>query len=267
MEATKPNPRSFLPRTGLNLTHVIIEETTTFLSFLYSVWKTNGDSVTLTYTFHIASTVRLAEAVVTGIVLGESSGGGCFGMLRAFSQGPEPPENEYEDEMMKASPFGENPQSGKVEKLTDVETIEAGIDVNVAAMSCLVCVLCLTVVGIVWAVYLGKSTGMDIYDRWDMAWLVDGGSLTWSSCVVSVLRSTVDRLLHCLLLAWSSNLPASKSDCIRYNFSSTGILTHQQASPAACAHKRSFFSCNNRKYSNIVHPVPPHLLRTTAGTS
>ncbi|CBJ30877.1 hypothetical protein Esi_0219_0029 [Ectocarpus siliculosus] len=158
-------PAIILTQNGTNETHVIIEETTTFLSFLYSVWKTNGDSVTLTYAFHIASTVRLAEAVVTGIVLGESSGGGCFGMLRAFSRGPEPPEDEYAKMMVKALPFGENPQSGKVEKLTDVETIEAGIDINVAAMTCLVCVLSLTVVGIVWAVYLGRSTGMDIYDR------------------------------------------------------------------------------------------------------
>ncbi|CAM9843194.1 unnamed protein product [Ectocarpus sp. 8 AP-2014] len=157
-------PAIILTQNGTDKTHVIIEETTTFLSFLYSMWKTNGDSGNLTHAFHIASTVRLAEAVVTGIVLGESSGGGCFGMLRAFSRGPEPPGDEY-GEMDKALPFGENPQSGKVEKLTDVETIEAGIDVNVAAMSCLVYVLSLTVVGIAWAVYLGRSTGMDIFDR------------------------------------------------------------------------------------------------------
>ncbi|CAB1102101.1 unnamed protein product [Ectocarpus sp. CCAP 1310/34] len=162
-------PAIILTQHGTNETHVIIEETTTFLSFLYSVWKTNGESVNLSYAFHIASTVRLAEAVVTGIVLGESTGGGCFGMLRAFSRGPNPPEDEY-GEMIKALPFGENPQSGKVQKLTDVETIEAGIDINVAAMSCLVCVLSLTVVGVVWAVYLGRSTGMDIYDRWGTAW-------------------------------------------------------------------------------------------------
>ncbi|CAN0482225.1 unnamed protein product [Ectocarpus sp. 12 AP-2014] len=158
-------PAIILTQNGTNETHVIVEETTTFLSFLYSVWETNGESVNLKYAFHIASTVRLAEAVVTGIVLGESSGGGCFGMLRAFSRGPKPPEDEYNKTMVKALPFGENPQSGKIKKLTDVETIEAGIDVNVAAMSCLVCVLSLTVVGIVWAVYLSRSTGMDIYDR------------------------------------------------------------------------------------------------------
>ncbi|CAN0299311.1 unnamed protein product, partial [Ectocarpus sp. 12 AP-2014] len=158
-------PTIILTQSETYETHVIIEETTTFLSFLYSVWKTNGESINLTYAFHIASTVQLAEAVVTGIVLGKSSGGGCFGMLRAFSRGPKSPEDEYGKMMKKALPFGENPQSGKVEKLTDVETIEAGINVNVAAMSCLVCVLSLTVVDIVWAVYLGRITGMDIYDR------------------------------------------------------------------------------------------------------
>ncbi|CAM9958330.1 unnamed protein product, partial [Ectocarpus fasciculatus] len=158
-------PAIILTQHGTNETHVIIEETTTFLNFLYSVWKTEGESVTLTYTFHIASTVRLAEAVVTGIVLGESSGGGCFGMLRAFSQGPEQPGNDYNSTMVKALPFGENPQSGIVQSLTDVETIDGGIDVNRAAMSCLVCVLSLTVVGIVWAVYLGRSTVMDVYNR------------------------------------------------------------------------------------------------------
>lgn len=165
-ESEQVQPAIILTQSGTNETHVIIEETTTFLSFLYSVWRTNGQSAALTYAFHIASTVRLAEAVVTGIVHGESSGGGCFGMLRAFSQGPKPPENEYEHNWKKALPFGENPQSGAVESLADVETIEAGIDVNVAAMSCLVCVLSLTVVGIVWAVFLGRSTGMDVFDRW-----------------------------------------------------------------------------------------------------
>ncbi|CAN0389139.1 unnamed protein product, partial [Ascophyllum nodosum] len=51
--------------------HFIVEESNTYPSFLYSVWKANNDtnsSTILEHVFHISSSARLAEALVTEIV-------------------------------------------------------------------------------------------------------------------------------------------------------------------------------------------------------
>lgn len=151
-------------------THIIVEETSTHPSFLYSVWNVDGVTigegpVAVNYTFQIASTVRLAEAVVTGIVNGYTTGDGCFGLLRAYSRGPDTLEFPAFKDRKKANPFGENPEGGKVDSLQDVETIEAGMDVNVIAMICFVCLMVLSFIGISWSLLLRKRTGMDIYDR------------------------------------------------------------------------------------------------------
>ncbi|CAM9272669.1 unnamed protein product [Scytosiphon promiscuus] len=150
-------------------THIIVEEASTHPSFLYSVWTADGvdfgeGPVAINFAFHIASTVRLADAVVTGIVNGYTDGAGCFGLLRAYSRGPNPLEfPKYNG--LKANPFGENPEGGFVDSLQDVETIEAGMEVNRIAMICFVCLMVLSFIGISWSLLLRKKTGMDIYDR------------------------------------------------------------------------------------------------------
>lgn len=156
-------------------THVIVEETSNHPSFLYSVWKAAGNAtataaseagVELEYSFHIASTVRLAEAVVTGIVNGLEGGGACFGLLRAYSTGPDTGESitGFEDHK-KASPFGEDPEDGKVESLEDVEAITHGMMMNMNALVAFAWLMALSAVGMVWSICLRSSIGMDIYDR------------------------------------------------------------------------------------------------------
>ena len=140
--------------------YVVVEESSSYPSFLYSVWKAPGGAVEMEYSFHLASTVRLAEAVVTGIVNGETDGGGCFAMLRLFSETREP----YEETLQRASPFGEHP-TGDTVQLQDLETIGAGVKINMNALLCLVWVLALTAVGIAWSICLKSSIGLDVYDR------------------------------------------------------------------------------------------------------
>lgn len=173
-DAGTSQPAILLTRGGAGDTegdkYIIVEETSRYPSFLYSVWYAAGvtdseDQVEITYTFHIASAVRLAEAVVTGIVNGFTDGAGCFGLLRAYSRGPDTIDFGQKYGTLKANPFGENPEGGTVDSLQDVETIEAGLDVNVIAMICFVCLMVLSFIGISWSLLLRKRTGMDIYDR------------------------------------------------------------------------------------------------------
>eukprot|EP00903_Cladosiphon_okamuranus_P017852 g16430.t1 len=140
---------------------VVVEESSSYPSFLYSVWTAeNADANELVYSFHLASTVRLAEAVVTGIVNGETSGGGCFGLLRMFSETRLP----YEDELERASPFGEHPKGDTVD-IQNLETIEAGVKIDMNALLCLVWVLVLTALGIAWSICIKSKIGVDVYDR------------------------------------------------------------------------------------------------------
>ncbi|CAM9641203.1 unnamed protein product [Ectocarpus sp. 4 AP-2014] len=155
-------------------THVIVEETSKHPSFLYSVWNATGGSITaagdssveIAYAFHIASTVRLAEAVVTGIVNGVAGGGGgaCFGLLRAYSKGNDTPEfEEYGTE--KATPFGEDPENGAVDSLNEVETINTGVMMNANAMVTFVWLLVLSFIGFGMNFFLRSKIDMDVYDR------------------------------------------------------------------------------------------------------
>ncbi|CAM9218029.1 unnamed protein product [Pylaiella littoralis] len=97
--------------------YIIVEESSSYPTFLYSVWKAgSADSVEIESSFHIA------EAVVTGIVHGETEGGGCFGLLQAFSETLEP----YDDGRDLASPFGERP-TGDTVQVQDLENLEVGV--------------------------------------------------------------------------------------------------------------------------------------------
>ena len=154
-------PAIILTNAETGVVSVVVEESSSYPSFLYSVWTAaSASSVDLAYTFHISSTVRLAEAVVTGIVNGETSGGGCFGLLRMFSE----TRASYEDGLERASPFGEHP-TGDTVNIENLETIEAGVEINMNALLCLVWVLVLTAVGIAWSICVKSKIGLDVYDR------------------------------------------------------------------------------------------------------
>lgn len=151
-------------------THIIVEEAAQHPSFLYSVWTTNAtvtaadneDLVAIKHAFYIESTVRLAEAVVTGIVHGETGGGGCFSLLQAFSER----EEKYNSTSIRASPFGETPMSSnKTVLLEEVETITYGIEIGMSSMVSSMWLLALTSIGLAWSFCLRKSIGMDVYNR------------------------------------------------------------------------------------------------------
>lgn len=162
-------PAIILTKSSTGGVHVIVEEVGAHLSFLYSVWAAASvDSADLAYSFHISSTVRLAEAVVTGIVHGETSGGGCFGLVRAFSRGDDTVDTAINyplDQYQRAKPFGEKPEDGRVDSLQDVETLEAGVLMNTNALVAFVCLLLLSLIGIGWSMCLKSSFDMDVYDR------------------------------------------------------------------------------------------------------
>lgn len=148
--------------------HVIVEESSTYPSFLYSVWKSEkdvGTSFKLHHQFHIGSTMRLAEAVVTGIVHhGKfATGGGCFGLVRLFSE----INSKYPTDIQRASPFGEHPtvDSSTVTKVSQVENIEDGVEIDLTALVCAVWLMALASIGIAWSILLRSSIGMDVYDR------------------------------------------------------------------------------------------------------
>lgn len=142
---------------------LIVEESSSYPSFLYSVWtvgKIASASIELKHEFHIASTMRLVEAVVTGIVHGEISGGGCFGLLRKFSETRE----ACDDVLFRASPFGEHP-TGDTVHIQALEHIEVGLQVGLNALICFVCLMVLASISIMWLSSLRASIGMDVYDR------------------------------------------------------------------------------------------------------
>ncbi|CAM9553034.1 unnamed protein product [Ectocarpus fasciculatus] len=159
--------------------YVIVEETSSEPSFLYSVWKAAGDDsidaagdsfVKMTHKFHIASTVRLAEAVVTGIVNGvadEGGGGACFGLLRAYNTGNNTADfsDSYGVGIEKALPFGEDPVPHRVSSLKDHEHIIFGIEMNTNAMVALAVVVGLSSMGLALTLFLCPKYEGDVYNR------------------------------------------------------------------------------------------------------
>ncbi|CAN0139530.1 unnamed protein product, partial [Ectocarpus sp. 8 AP-2014] len=158
-------------------THVIVEETSSEPSFLYSVWNATGTSITaaagnssveIAYVFHISSTVRLAEAVVTAIVNGVAGegGGACFGLLRAYNKGPNDTV-DFSDSYgkQKAMPFGEDPVSHYISSLKDNEHIIGGVEMDTNAMVALALVIGLSFIGIALTLFLCPKYEMDVFNR------------------------------------------------------------------------------------------------------
>ena len=151
-------------------TFLIVEESSNYPSFLYSVWKNetqHHDVIELTHVFYIGATVRLAEAVVTAIVHGKTSGRECFMLVRENSDNDNQNENGEEGDTSsspRATPFGEDPTNDLVE-IEDLETLECGLKLDLKALICLVYLTFLTTAGITWSFCLRSSIGMNVYDR------------------------------------------------------------------------------------------------------
>ena len=143
--------------------YLIVEESSNSPNFLYSVWttkSTDGDSVEINHEFHMAPTVRLVEAVITGIVHGNTSGKYCFQLVRIYSENGDLSDGDVK----RAAPFGEHPTADSV-RIENLETIQCGLAVDQKTGILLACVLVLTSVGIGWSLCLRSSIGMDVYDR------------------------------------------------------------------------------------------------------
>lgn len=157
-------PTIFMNRLGDQKIFLIVEESSSYPSFMYSVWSAStnhGDSTELQHEFHIAATMRLAEAVVTGIVHGETTGGGCFGLLRQYSYRF----SSYDKDAVRAFPFGESPGGDSSGNIQDLETIEYGLQMDTKALVCFVSLVLLTLIGVAWSFCLRSSARMDVYDR------------------------------------------------------------------------------------------------------
>ncbi|CAM9835927.1 unnamed protein product, partial [Laminaria digitata] len=143
---------------------LIVEESSSYPSFMYSIWTVEneiGNPTELQHLFHIAATMRLAEAVVTGIVHDETTAGGCFGLLRKHSE----LFSSYDNDAVRAFPFGECPNGDSEADIQDQETIEYGLKIGANALLCFVLVMLLTSIGVAWSLCLRSSIGMDVYDR------------------------------------------------------------------------------------------------------
>ncbi|CAM9663104.1 unnamed protein product [Choristocarpus tenellus] len=150
-------------------TYLVVEEDTSYPSFLYSVWRASG-ATTLLPVFYISSSYRLVEAIVTGIVNGvktegrdEITGGDCFALLTYWSLN-----NLDYPEGIRISPFGEHPDNniGVVQHLNVVESIEAGVEVTSLTAVFGVVVLALSLGAI--AGWLCSSSPVDIYNPYEL---------------------------------------------------------------------------------------------------
>ncbi|CAM9866892.1 unnamed protein product, partial [Choristocarpus tenellus] len=151
-------------------TYLIIEEDTSYPSFLYSVWR-GWESTTLHPIFYISSSYRLVEAIVTGIVNGvksdgsdETMGGDCFKLLTYWSW-----KNQNYPQGVRISPFGEHPGNftDAVEHLDDVENIEAGVEVRYSTVVFGIFLLALSTVAIFGSLVPNNSP-VDMYNPYEL---------------------------------------------------------------------------------------------------
>lgn len=148
--------------------YLIIEEEGSYLTFLYSVWEVRDDTrangtVAIDHMFHITSKFRLVEAIITGVVQGVDTGGGCVDLMMQYSW-----RNTFYETggKSRARPFGEHPgENTKVEMLRDVEPIEKGIFVEHYAVASLFLLVAMSLLGIGWSLSLRSSIEMDVFNR------------------------------------------------------------------------------------------------------
>ena len=164
------SPPTIILSSGTDV-HVIVEEESSYPSFLYSVWQSvsSGDAsnasepMEMHHVFYVSSTTRLAEAIVSGVVNGIMSGGGCVDLLSQFSM----TNTTYNlSGMSRVTPFGEYPNFSSVESIDQVEAIVAGVKVNNIGTIC--GLILMVVTGVSFVGCLGSTRSrktMDVFDR------------------------------------------------------------------------------------------------------
>lgn len=162
-------PPTILLNSSTGTMHLLVEESSSYPSFLYSVWKPDENDATtptteLKHVFFIATTVRLAEAVVTAIANGIENGGGCVDLLSQFSV-----LNRTYDlgGRERVSPFGEHPgnSSQAVASLDQVEPVVAGVTINTFGTLCAGFILLVTVGAFAGCTWYHSHKVLDVYDR------------------------------------------------------------------------------------------------------
>lgn len=161
----RSSPPTIILNSNEGVLHMIVEEESSYPSFLYSVWEPaddTPDTVELRHVFFVSSTTRLAEAIVSGIANGIVTGGGCVDLLAQFSV----TNATYElNGANRASPFGEHPRSSSVERLDQVEPIVAGVLVSELGTVCGVLLLVVTGVAFAGCLFSHSRKALDVYDR------------------------------------------------------------------------------------------------------
>lgn len=152
--------------TGERGVYLIVEEASSYPSFLYSVWKPVGadmqDETELHHLFYVSSNTRMAEAVVSTIVNGFLTGGECVDSLARFSAS-----NVAYNLSGKAriSPFGEYPRASFVASIDEVESIVAGVEVSAVGTLCAIMLICVTGTAFVGCLCCFTRSPLDVYDR------------------------------------------------------------------------------------------------------
>ena len=233
---------------------LVVEESSTYPSFLYSVWTAipqDDDPIELRHKFHIAATVRLAEAVVTGIVHGKPSGKYSFELVRVYSENG----TRSDGEITRAEPFGEHPTHDRV-KIDDLETIQCGLEVDVKALIFLAFLVVLTSIGVAWSLCLRSSIGMDVYDRDEIirAVSMSGTGAASGSTTPSTIRIFVRKEdTGCMSVAISET-GDSKRGCARVFRFGDKVVEDNNPFPVAAADTVNQY---NQGYGGAPVPVGP----------
>lgn len=163
--AISTSPPTILLNSSEGVVHMIVEEESSYPSFLYSVWTPGEVTSGITYldhVFYISSTTRLAEAIVSGVANGVLTGGGCVDLLASFSI----TNTTYDvGDAIRASPFGERPRSSSVERLDKVEPIVEGVLVSNIGSVCGALLILVTSSAFIGCLYFRSSRSLDVYNR------------------------------------------------------------------------------------------------------
>lgn len=159
-DGTNP-PAIIMASSGGEAHYVVVEEDSSYPSFMYSVWRA-ASAVEIVHVFHIATNTRMVEAIVTGIANGIVSGGGCVDLLTQFSVS----NKTYTiGNSTRVSPFGEHPDASSVESLDQVEPIVGGVLVSNLGVACGLLIMVVTATAMVGGVCLRSRRSLDVYDR------------------------------------------------------------------------------------------------------
>lgn len=172
LNSTQERPPVILLSGGNDL-YMVVEEDSSYPSFLYSVWrafflsgdgKNASDPAEMHHVFYVSSTTRLAEAIVSGVVNGITTGGGCVDLLSQYSEA----NTAYNllPGVSRAAPFGEVPDFSSVESMDQVEEIVAGFNIGDVGVVAGLVVIVVTGASFVGCLCSIKSReGMDVFDR------------------------------------------------------------------------------------------------------